>query len=150
MVPGHHLSPIGFGYSIAESQAASKTALKEARRMLAEVTKEGTEMRRWAVDLRKRLDKFINSSFQASSASITMKTAGEFELEISGSVRGYFASIATGMIGLKSLNPPLSNEQLDPYLEGMLDDRRRTMVDLEPLSRYLNQLQDLKSRLAVI
>jgi hypothetical protein len=150
MVPGHHLSPMGFGYSVAETQTATKAAIKQARQMSSDVTKKGMEMRRWSVDLRNRLDKFINASFQSTSAAVTMKTAGQFELEIGRSVREYFASIAQGMVGLKSLNPPLSNEQLDPYLEEMLDDRRRTMVDLEPLSRYLNQLQDLKSRLAVL
>lgn len=148
--PSEH---IGFGYGIAETDNAAKTALGLASDLVSEASALGSHLRSWGIEARERTRQLLKLGDQMSRGMETPLNVQEFIVEIlkceqniSGSIRQYFLKISDLLHHLKMLNPPLTSQQLDPYMEAILADRRVTMVSLEPLSDTIQKIAALKTQ----
>jgi hypothetical protein len=143
---------IGIGYGISDSADAVKTALGLAADLVSEGAALGMNLRSWGIDAREKTHRILKMGERMSEGSDVPLHVQEliaevlrWEQEISGSIRHYFMQISDLLNHLRMLNPPLNTEQLDPFVEAILTDRRATMAALEPLSSTVQKIATLKT-----
>lgn len=138
---------IGLGYAINHPNEAIRQALEKANRVVFDSMTKGRAIRDWSTLFRITMDGFFTDSKREGNRILIMNRAVHLENELSSSIRDYFGMVSNQLEILQKLNPPLTSEQLDPYVAAILSDRRATMTYLESLSPFLNKLQSIKNGL---
>ena len=147
---------MGLGYRISQTGEAAKIAFGLATDLVKEAFETGTHLRTWCIETKEKTHQLLKLSNHLISQEPDKKITAEeiqeaildvvrWENEISGSIRNYFMKISNQLNRLKSLNPPLKSEELDPYVEAILSERRATMAALEPLGEVIEKIAQLKT-----
>ncbi len=144
---------IGLGYRISQTEDVAKVAFGFASDLVRKAISMGAELRVWGSDTKDKThqllklgDKFSEENLDHKKVEAAIAEVLRWEDEISRSIRTYFIQISDLLNKLKKLNPPLKTEQLDPYLEAILADRRATMAALESLSGVIHKITELKTQ----
>jgi len=149
-----------YGYRISESDEAVKQAIETGFRLVQQVKDIGHDIRKWSlktnlesIGIVKKLETktfHVNKkNIGASDSERKLWEVAYWENEISRKLRLYFCAVSNYMNDLKKLNPPLKADQIDPFLQAMLTDRRLTLKSLEPLTQIVGRLQQIKTKLCV-
>ncbi len=143
------------GYRIADSEAMIKEALHRAFHLVTRARHFGAETRQWAQQTMHQTENLVHRAKQLRRLTLRAndfdQTLQEF-IELNGlenkilqMLRHYIGEITNINALLKLLNPPLSSQQLKPFLEAVTSDRRTTIASLEPLTMAVEQLNAIKS-----
>jgi hypothetical protein len=147
----------GIGYQLSQSDEAIKQAIYSAFSVVRQMRKAGTDMRIWSdsatVETRRLIDRFNHEVLipikERKSADLE-KLICEFaswENKILETLRTYIHQTTELGAEIKKLNPPLTSSQLKPFSEAMQADRQLTLTKLESLTKNIEQLTALKTRL---
>ena len=137
-----------FGYLVGDTDKMVANAIKRGFELVNRVRLAGTQTKTWAQQTLQETEEIItgvnqfitNNGPQVMKPALASKNMWEiayWENEISRKIRVYFLEVSNQMSELKKLNPPLSSNQLEPYLTTMLSERRKILHDLEPLSKVI-------------
>lgn len=127
------------GYQIAHFRESSGRAVQEAYQWIVAAHAEGAKLRIWC---HKNLNKTISLADKGNIEEINShceKALGKFN--------NYMEEINNTFVQLQKLNPPLTTNQLEPFMNALKIDKEKTILAMDTLSPYLDQLTKRKSRL---
>jgi len=144
------------GYFLHNPTDANRVAYAMATDLVKDSLILGITLRAWVEEAKSKTDYLLklsehlaprkeNSGGLQNKDQQALSDIVFWENEIAQVVRSYFLKISDLMNRVKVLNPPLTSQQLDPYIEAILADRRKTLSTLEPLSAVIEKIAKLKS-----
>lgn len=138
------------GYKFSQSDHAMENALLKALDYLRAARWNGAETREWAKitqeDLRKKMGLVKDHNSDASLIQ-RLREINEWETSLKKSIQDYMYNSTERLSKMRLLNPPLSTENLRPFLDAIEKDRLLTISTLRPLVEMIDQLALLRERL---
>lgn len=135
------------GYEIGQADAAARDAVTKVLDILRRLRRTGAETRGWAEHALNQLNEKLevyNGLADRSAGSALLSDLMAWEGHILQVVRHYMQEAADTMNRIKILNPPLSAQQLRPFLQAVETDRALTIESLNPLTDAVEALARLK------
>jgi hypothetical protein len=131
------------GYEIRSSESAASEALERVLGYLRRLRRTGAETRGWTQNTRDHLEEKLRAL-----AALGKKAGGEailadllaWEAHILQVIRHYMQEVSETINRIKTLNPPLTTDQLKPFLQAVESDRSETITALEPLTLAVEAL----------
>ncbi len=133
------------GYNISDSAERQKKALYRAFELVRKAKQTGAEMRSWILQTEVECRKLvINLKKKRGQVEDKIWNLGCLENRIAADLRTYMNSMAEIVSELKPLNPPLKTDQLRPFAEAILADRRLTVDSMSALMESANSVTAYK------
>lgn len=156
MNPFFEMKTFEYGYSLSHPREAVQAAREVAQHIVVDMNREGQKTRDWGRNLHSKIEDFLitaQSDFERNHfAGENLKrslldSVLTFEEDIKETVRAYFFTVSENMGRMKKLNPPLTNQELEPFVRSLNEDRRLTVISLDLLRLGIGKLQTFKTRL---
>lgn len=144
------------GYSIQHSDQAMKKALGKALDILRKLRWSSAQTRNWItqiqIDTRQKMEKMkypgIGQKLKGRAAiEKQIREITEWETDILHNIRQYMNDSSDLISQMKTLNPPLTSENLKPFIDAMQRDRLATMSILNPITDSIEQMANLRADL---
>lgn len=138
------------GYQFSQSDHAVEKALLKALDYLRTARWSGAEVRDWAKNTHENLRQKIGLVKQHNSeVSLVhkLREIHEWETTLKKSIQDYMYNSTEMLSKMRLLNPPLSTENLKPFIDAIEKDRLVTISALRPLMELIDQLALLQDRL---
>lgn len=138
------------GYKFSQSDHAMEKALLKALDCLRTARWSGAETREWAKnkhdDLKQKMG-LVKQHNADTSLIHKLREIHEWETELKKSIQDYMYNSTEMLSKMRLLNPPLSTENIRPFIDAMEKDRLMTISALRPLVEMIDQLALLRERL---
>jgi hypothetical protein len=157
MEPLQPLSPLSrpgrgqLGYDLQNTEQARQQAVHDGFDLVKQARRAGLEIRAIAQQAAVKSAALVAEARQArcsadednwsSGAAALENRARALQQDVAGRFRSYLEDVAQVLGGLQALNPPLTSEQLQPFMEAALADRQTTLAALDPFSRMMDLLR---------
>lgn len=131
------------GYSISQTDLASKDALTRVLEVLRRLRRTGAETRGWTRQTFETLDEKLHALTHLSdreSGQAILADLVAWEGHILQVIRHYMQEASDTINRIKTMNPPLTNNQLRPFIEAVEADRAETIEALGPLTEAIEKL----------
>ena len=138
------------GYQVSQTDHAVEKALLKALDYLRTARWSGAETRNWALHIQENTKRKIDGLKQAGPTNTlekNLRNVSEWDHHIRQTINFYMSESNEMLLKMKLLNPPLTTENIKPFIEGIEKDRLATMELLRPLTLCLDQLVLLKNQL---
>jgi len=131
------------GYSISDTQHAAREALERVLEYLRKIRRTGMETRGWTRQTFETLDEKLHALNHITNPESSQTILGDlaaWEGHILQVIRHYMQEASDTINRIKTMNPPLTNNQLRPFIEAVEADRSETIKALSPLTQAIEQL----------
>ncbi len=131
------------GYSISETDQAAKEALARVLEYLRRLRRTGMETRGWTRQTFETLDEKLHALThlaEPGSSQTILSDLAAWEGHILQVIRHYMQEASDTINRIKTLNPPLTANQLRPFIEAVEADRSETISALSPLTEAIERL----------
>lgn len=131
------------GYEIGKSDSATTEALTRLLEYMRRLRRTGAETRGWTRQALENLDEKLlmldhQAAGESSHAILTDLVA--WESHILQIIRHYMQEASDTIHRIKMLNPPLTTNQLKPFIQAVETDRSETIAALDPVTKALERL----------
>lgn len=155
MTAYHGLEPhhVPLGYDLQMGGIAHQDATEKAKEIVQKCRQCGETLEEWVVRtietcapllIYTKEDHKYWASLDEAIRSKVLWDVTFWETEISRSVRQYIGEISNSLHQLNLLNPPLKSEEIEPYLDEILTDRRQTLTAIDPLNKIVSGLAKIR------
>ena len=137
-----------WGYQIGDTDAAVKEALNRVLEYLRSLRRAGAETRGWTQSTVGQLEEKLVALRRISkgeSPEAMLSDLLAWEGHILQVIRHYMQEVSDTMNRIKTLNPPLTTNQLRPFLQAVEDDRTATIQALTPITQAIEKIAQWKA-----
>jgi hypothetical protein len=137
------------GYDISREDGATLEALNRLLDILRRLRHTGAETRAWTrqtlAHLQEKL-KALDEVKEPGTGIAILSDLVAWEGHILQVIRNYMQEVSETVLRIKTLNPPLTAEQLRPFIQAAEDDRTQTIQSLVPLTAIVEELGRRKNQ----
>lgn len=141
--------PAHLGYEIGKTDSATTEALTRLLEYMRRLRRTGAETRGWTRHTLENLDEkllALDHLESHQSREVILADLVAWETHILQIIRHYMQEASDTINRVKTLNPPLTTNQLRPFIQAVEDDRTDTIAALDPLTKALERLAVFKQR----
>ena len=141
--------PADLGYEIGKTDTATTEALTRLLEYMRRLRRTGAETRGWTRHTLENIDEkllALDHLDKHHTGEAILADLVAWETHILQIIRHYMQEASDTINRIKTLNPPLTTNQLRPFIQAVETDRTDTIAALDPLTKALERLSVYKRR----